>query len=128
MNSLKSNNLLTWYDRTIPENEIWVKIGGDHGRGSFKLTMQVANVSNQNSKTNTKVFAFGRVTDTHENLRKMMLYFNEEVLNIQGMIWDNKTIEVLYLGKLCGTCLVYIYTQFSPSTFVMATHCAGAPC
>ena len=43
LNSLKECNLLVAHS-FIPEDEIHVKIGGDHGGGSFKMTYQVANV------------------------------------------------------------------------------------
>ena len=32
----KENNQLTWHSGTIPDDEVWVKIGADHGKGSFK--------------------------------------------------------------------------------------------
>ena len=38
------------------KNEIHIKIGGDHGVGSFKMTFKVANVENPNRKDNTVVF------------------------------------------------------------------------
>ena len=44
---------LSWHNTTIPDDEIWVKIGGDHGRGSFKVALQIANLANPNSKLNT---------------------------------------------------------------------------
>ena len=43
---------LTWHNDTIPQDEIWVKMGGDHCGGSFKLTLQIANIANPNSKHN----------------------------------------------------------------------------
>ena len=30
-------NLLTWQHGSIPQDELWIKIGGDHGEGSFRL-------------------------------------------------------------------------------------------
>ena len=39
---------LNW-DRGISDDEIWVKVGGDHGGGSFKLAVQVCNLDNPNS-------------------------------------------------------------------------------
>ncbi|GFS00066.1 amine oxidase [Elysia marginata] len=30
---------LTWHDGAIPGNEMWVKVGGDHGQGSMKLSL-----------------------------------------------------------------------------------------
>ena len=38
------------------KNEIRIKIGGDHGGGSFKMSFQVDNVENPNRKDNTVVF------------------------------------------------------------------------
>ena len=38
------------------KNKIDIKIGGDHGVGSFKMSFQVANVENPNRKDNTVVF------------------------------------------------------------------------
>ncbi len=35
----------------VPENEIWIKIGGDKGGGSFKMNFQICNVLTPNSKT-----------------------------------------------------------------------------
>jgi hypothetical protein len=32
----------------FPDNEIWIKIGGDHGGGSFKMCIQIANILNPN--------------------------------------------------------------------------------
>ena len=34
----------------IPTNEIWVKVGADHGQGSLKMALQVANTNSPNSK------------------------------------------------------------------------------
>ena len=42
--SNRSPSGLTWHD-TIPSNEVWVKLGGDKGHGSFKINMQVVNVT-----------------------------------------------------------------------------------
>ena len=38
------------------KNEIYSKIGADHGGGSFKMSFQVANVENPNQKDNIVVF------------------------------------------------------------------------
>ncbi len=35
---------LTWHDGVIPKDEIWVKLGGDKGGGSFKMNYQLLNV------------------------------------------------------------------------------------
>ena len=38
------------------KNEIYIKIGGDHDGGSFKISFQVANLENPSRKDNTVVF------------------------------------------------------------------------
>ena len=40
LNKLDETNNLTW-SNGIPESEVWIKIGGDHGGGTFKLSFQV---------------------------------------------------------------------------------------
>ena len=44
-------------------NEIHIKIGGDHGGGSFKISFQVAIVENPNQKDNTVVFSIFEAKD-----------------------------------------------------------------
>ena len=50
LEDLDKNGLI--YDGHIPQSEI----GGDHGGGSFKMSFQVANVSNPNKPQNSVVF------------------------------------------------------------------------
>ena len=45
------------------KNEVRVKIGGDHGSGSFKMSYQIANVANPNSKDSTLVFSLFEAKD-----------------------------------------------------------------
>lgn len=61
-------NLLTWHG-VIPENEIWVKIGGDKGGATFKQMFQVANVENPNAPRNTIVFCIFPAKDSFYNLK-----------------------------------------------------------
>ena len=46
---------LIWHDGTIPENEVWVKLGGDKGKHTFKMNFQIVNVPHPNSIHNTCV-------------------------------------------------------------------------
>ena len=42
---LHRHGRLSWHDGRIPEDEeIWVKIGGDKGGGTFKVCFQIVNV------------------------------------------------------------------------------------
>ena len=53
LNQYQEKENLTWHNQSIPDDEIWIKIGGDHGGDSFKLVLEVANIENLNSKENT---------------------------------------------------------------------------
>ena len=48
-------DLLTWHNinNVIPEDQIWLKVGGNHDGGSFKTPLQTANIQSPNSKHNT---------------------------------------------------------------------------
>ena len=67
---------LTWHNDTIPQDEIWVKVGGDHGGGSFKITLQTANIANPNSKRNTCLLIANR-KDIPVNRRRLLSLFDE---------------------------------------------------
>ena len=49
---LFSEGRLTWHSGLIPEQEIWVKVGGDKGQGSMKTSFQICNVPHPNSCQN----------------------------------------------------------------------------
>ena len=54
--SLYSAKMLTWHDNNIPREEVWVKLGGDKGGGSFKMSFQV--------HSNDMTLSFGKDNDT----------------------------------------------------------------
>ncbi|CAH1242539.1 Hypp6816 [Branchiostoma lanceolatum] len=64
---------LTWHAGKIPEKEIWVKVGGDHGGGSFKMAFQILNKERPNSKSNTTVFCIFNAKDSRENLNQQVV-------------------------------------------------------
>lgn len=41
---LYSTQALTWHKGKIPSDEIWLKLGGDKGGGTFKMLFQVHTV------------------------------------------------------------------------------------
>ena len=71
----------------IPENEIWVKIGGDKGGGSMKLNFQIANCLNPNSVTNTCVFAAFEATDSVNNLHVAFDRYRDQMIDLQKLVW-----------------------------------------
>ena len=42
-----------WHDGTIPDDEIWLKLGGDKGGGYFKMNFQIVNTPAPNSVHNS---------------------------------------------------------------------------
>ncbi|CAH1248767.1 Hypp8396 [Branchiostoma lanceolatum] len=78
---------LTWHQGLIPQDELWIKILGDHGGGTFKMGFQVLNVENPNSKTNTVVFSLFSAKDTRENLRTATSRFTTEIDELRGKQW-----------------------------------------
>ena len=57
---------MTSHGGKIPEDQLFVKIGGDHGKGSMKFAFQLANLKKLNSSKKTVVFFEGN--DTRNNL------------------------------------------------------------
>ena len=74
-------------DRQNMNNEIHVKIGGDHGGKSFKACYQICNTSAPNSKDNTVVFSIFEAKDIRQNLRTGLSYFKNQVDDIQTSKW-----------------------------------------
>ena len=59
LDTFQAQDLLTWHNNAIPEDQIWLKVGGDHGGGSFKMSLQIANIQSPNSKHNTFMICYG---------------------------------------------------------------------
>ncbi len=106
LDSLNENNQLSWHEK-IPEDEIWIKFGGDHGKSSFKLTMQVVNVKNPNSKTNTIVLAMANVKDTYENLQLLMSSVQLQLEDLKTLQWNGKKIKMFVFGDYDFYCKVF---------------------
>ena len=70
LNQYQSQSELSWHGGSIPEEEIWVKIGGDHGQGSLKVTLQTLNVEKPNSKFFTSIIAMANVPDNVKNFHR----------------------------------------------------------
>ncbi|CAH1248635.1 Hypp8330 [Branchiostoma lanceolatum] len=83
----KLRSTLTWHAGKIPEKEIWVKVGGDHGGGSFKMAFQILNKERPNSKSNTTVFCIFNAKDSRENLNLATSRFATEIKDLQQLKW-----------------------------------------
>ena len=90
--------ILTWHNGQIPDDEVWLKIGGDHGGGSFKLMLQTANLQNPNSKENTRLLAIVNCKDTPTNLRRILSPFEQQIADLRAMAWRDKRIKLFLFG------------------------------
>ena len=78
---------LTWHDGTIPDDEIWLKLGGDKGGacGYFKMNFQIVNIPALNSVHNTCVVSYFEASDTLSNFHVALDRFRGEAANICTM-------------------------------------------
>ena len=81
-------NLLTWHNDRIPQDEIWVKFGGDKGGSSFKMNFQILNVENPNSVNNTYVFTAFMASDTVFNLHVALDRYKDQIEELQRTKWQ----------------------------------------
>ena len=88
---------MTWHGGSIPSNELWLKLGGDKGRGSFKLNMQLVNTFNPNSMKKTTLLSVFKAGDSTLNLHTALNMYREHVEEAQGM--QIKYDKVIYLTK-----------------------------
>ena len=68
-------------------NEIHVKIGVDHGGGSLKMSLQIVNTANPNSKDNTIIFSIFEAKDYRINILVGLQRFTKQVNDLQEMSW-----------------------------------------
>ena len=72
------------HDR-IPDDQFWVKFGGDKGHGSFKFNMQVCNFLHPNSQKNTTLLAMCMAGDSTANLHLALDMYKEQLQEMEGM-------------------------------------------
>lgn len=76
---------LIWHDGAIPPTELWVKLGGDKGRGSFKFNVQLVNVPKPNSVKTTALLSVFKAGDSPSNLHIALDMYKEHIKEAQGM-------------------------------------------
>lgn len=93
------NNELTWRNGTIPSNKIWLKLGGDHGGGSFKFVMQIANHELPNSVFNTIPICIFDCHDTYNNLATALSIYADQIRKLQSEVtWRGYSFTVFMFG------------------------------
>lgn len=93
---------LTWHG-VIPDDEVWVKVGGDKGSKTFKMSFQICHTPNPNSIENTCVFSVFEAKDTMTNLLVALERYMPQMSDLQTKSWR-------YAVQPCTrTLLQYIY-------------------
>ena len=105
LDQLKENGQLVHH--SFLQNNIHVKIGGDHGGGSFKMSFQILNVKNPNRTENSIVFSIFEGKDTRANLRMCLLRFCSQVKMLEKVKWQEKKIQVFMFGDYQFLCYMY---------------------
>ena len=62
-------NYILAQPKFIENNELHVKVGGNHGGVIFMISVQIANVNNPNSTDNTIVFSIFEAKDYRSNIQ-----------------------------------------------------------
>ena len=78
---------LTWHSGVVPADEIWIKIGGDKGGSTFKMSFQIVNVSGPNSLKNTVVFACFEADDSFTNLERTLPRVIHQIADLAKQSW-----------------------------------------
>ena len=87
MQTLHRHGRLCWHDRRLPQDEIWLKIGGDKGGGTFKMAVQILNVLHPNSSNNTCVFCIFEGPDSLINLTVMAQRIKDQINSLECRQW-----------------------------------------
>eukprot|EP00117_Sycon_ciliatum_P016182 scpid19464/ scgid4041/ E3 ubiquitin-protein ligase NRDP1; RING finger protein 41 &gt; E3 ubiquitin-protein ligase NRDP1; RING finger protein 41 len=114
---------LVW-EGACPEDELWVKIGGDHGGHSFKLCFQLVNVLHPNSLSNTVPFLVFAAKDSPSNLATAFQPYAEQVDRLRSCSWKGKKIKVCLFGDYDFMMKLYGLSGASgvrPCLFCLAT-------
>eukprot|EP00117_Sycon_ciliatum_P024768 scpid36716/ scgid20708/ len=89
---------LVWHDGGIASDLVVVKIGGDHGGGSFKLCFQIANFPNPNSLKNTVPVVFFEAKDSPANLATALKPYYAQIESLRHASWNEHSIKVVLFG------------------------------
>ena len=65
-----------------------MKLGGDKGGDSFKMSLQLANVPHPNSIHNTFVFCCFQAGDSVTNLHVALDSYRKQVDDLSAMTWQ----------------------------------------
>ncbi|XP_070555059.1 uncharacterized protein [Ptychodera flava] len=82
---LESENKLTTHDGYIPKDQIWMKVGGDKGKGYMKSVFEICNVESPNSLKHSVVWNLFAAADSEVNLRTAMGVYKSRLTNLMAI-------------------------------------------
>ena len=106
LDTLKSLNKLFQHS-FITDDEIHLKIGGDHSGGSFKMSFQVGNVLNPNKPGNTVIFSITEAKDYKVNLTLCLERFKAHMEQFNKIKWQNKKFRIFLFGDYEYLCSIH---------------------
>ncbi|XP_072168927.1 uncharacterized protein [Diadema setosum] len=122
LNEYEQLDELTWHNGSIPEEEVWVKVGGDKGGGTFKLMVQLANVGRPNSLHNTRVILLFPGNDSPYNLQVALKSVQAQIEELSHSHWREKKIRLFVFGDY--EYLTRMYGLSGPSGRHCCLHCS----
>ena len=75
-----------------------LKIGGDHGGNSFKMSFQIGNVEHPNQPQNTVIFSILEAKDYNMNLMLSLERFKLHVAKFSQIRWSDKNFRIFLFG------------------------------
>ena len=93
----------------MPKEEVWVKLGGDHGGGSLKLSLQIANTFHANAVRKTIPFLVFAAPDSVDNLATTIKPYTAQVEQLQSTMWEDKVIRCIFLVTTSSSVCVMVY-------------------
>ena len=87
MVSIISVHRITWHKGAIPDGEVWIKLGGDKGGGTFKMCFQHLNVTSPNAPENTCVISIFEAPDSYANLRIGLKCHIDDIVDLESHTW-----------------------------------------
>ena len=91
----------------MPKEEVWIKIGGDHGGGSFKLSFQIANTLHPNAVRSTVPFLVFSAPDSVDNLATAIKPYTAQIQQLQHSMWEGKSVRCTFFGDYELICACY---------------------
>ena len=98
LDGFQATNQLFWHDGAISDSEIWLKIRGDHGGNSFKMSLQIVNVKHPNAVRNVIPFVVFEGKDTPVNLSTALQPFVTEIEKLRQTTWEGRQIRLMLFG------------------------------